>query len=546
MDVELGLILEEENSGVDADGLPIVRPALRAYFKRSDDLNLGLVFKANYNTYIDPNNQNLILTNPTVLGASNPSQGAAAPGASGSQSMSASSNQEITSIRGKLEGDTITANVLTGAGILGKISLKLKDKATEASSLGLQNDINEKVLRLYQRIEGTYESQIQIPGSTFNPIHARVTLSATVMADGKPVLKAYYERLDVFPVTDYNQELVVDYKTESYPQKISLVASSGANFSFFGTIYTGQEVTNKSCNQNYVDKECQFYMQGDLTLTKNVRVATKLVRIKDRYQATKSQVLGRYQGAMSVKDRPSIKFTLSVFPQEVVDANGVRRTAIQAYLQRSDKPTGAAIYSVSYNDVSGAETYNMYVSLMSNMGVTDILTLRGNLKSKVFKAEVLTGNGLIGKVDLKWVSEEVIVNSDGIENQINQALYAEYKKVAGTYKGTVDFKGADRPPLYTASFQIRATMTATGKPELRAYYTRSDDPDGDLALELLVNYKTETFPKQITMSAVDGVGFRGYPLSVDGVLVEANPAYIEGRFFAPKGRSADVKLVKTK
>jgi hypothetical protein len=68
VDVELGLIMEEENSGVDSDGLPIARPALRAYFKRADDLSLGLMFKANYNTFIDPNNQNLILTNPTQIG----------------------------------------------------------------------------------------------------------------------------------------------------------------------------------------------------------------------------------------------------------------------------------------------------------------------------------------------------------------------------------------------------------------------------------------------------------------------------------------------
>ncbi len=588
VDVELGLIMEEENSGVDGDGLPIVRPVLRAYFKRSDDLNLGLVFKANYNTFIDPNNQNLILTNPTLIGDKT------------AINADAQSTQEVTSIRGKLVNDTIDAQVLTGAGVLGKLTLKLKDKSAEANSLGLQADINEKVLRLYNRVEGTYEGMVNVPGTTMNPIHARVTLTATLNEKGKPVLKAFYERLDIYPITDYNQELNVDYKTESYPQKISLVSASGSGFNFSGSIYSAIELKNKDCSQNFVDKECQFYLQGDLILSKNQKAAAKLVRIKDRYQAQDAAVLGRYRGTIRFSDRPNqaaVALNLSIFVQEEwggTDKNGqpIRRPVFKAYVQRSDMATGS-VYAISYNDIVGSDSYNLVVfpgstaaaagagaattgvsGATTATGTSDIVSLRGNFKKGLFSAELLSANGIIGKVDLKWIDKNTQAPSDGVGNQNNEALFKLLKQVEGTYSGSVDYNSAEIP-VHTAKFKLTAIMTGAGKPVLRGYYTRSDDPTNELSLDLDVDYKPETYPQRLSMStsgmaaagggggsASFGVG-RTYFINVDGFYYQQSPnstancsakenakladcrPVIVGTLIAPKGRRAEVKLVKT-
>ncbi|MBL7542328.1 MAG: hypothetical protein JNL11_00860 [Bdellovibrionaceae bacterium] len=561
VDVELGLILEEENAGVDSDGLPIVRPALRAYFKRADDLNLGLVFKANYNTFIDPNNQNLILTNPAVLGAK-PAGGPSAGAADG--------DQDITSILGKLENEVITAQVLTGAGVLGKLSLKLKDKSTEASSLGLQNDINEKVLRLYKRIEGTYEGSVNV-GKVLNPVQVRVTLAAVATANGKPALSAYYERLDLYPLTDANQELVVDYKTESYPQKITLAPATGSGFNFSGIIYSALEVNHINCLNNFKDKECEFYMQGEVVLAKNMNSPIKMVRVKDRYQPKDAQVLGRYKGALQFLDRKTqtTDLEVSLFVQEeMVSADpskpASRRQSIKAYVQRSDNYTGST-FSVIYNDILNSDNYNLVLFGPVNNDF-EFISLRGNMKNGVFAAEVLSGNGVVGRINLKWFDRNTQAPSSGLNNQLNEKLFEVYKKIQGTYSGAVDYKAADTQ-VHTAKFVITAAMTATGKPVLRAYYTRSDDLYNGLSLDLAVDFKPETSPQRITMSSVATSNMGGgsgqtYLLNVDGFLLPRNPATrvdcaakenanisdcrprISGTLLAPKGRTASVVLVK--
>lgn len=591
-DVELALILEEENGGTDVDGAPIIKPVLRAHFKRSDDLNLGLMFKANYNKFIDPSSQNLVLTNPSLLGDKT--------GTAGADSASQSS-QEITSIRGKLVGDVIEAQVLTGAGILGKVNLKLKDKSAETSSLGLQADINKKVLRLYSRIEGTYEGQVIVPGGTLNPIQARVTLTATLNEKGKPVLKAFYERLDIYPITDYNQELNVDYKTESYPQEISLVSASGTGFNFSGIIYSAQEIATKNCAQNFEDKECEFYLLGDLILAKNQKAQAKLVRIKDRYPAQDSVVLGRYQGTIKFSDRPNhsgVTLNLSIFAQEEwggLDKNGqpIRRPVMKAYIQRSDSASGV-VYAVSYNDIASADSYNLVIfpssvavagntaaaGAVGSAGVTavngasDIVSLRGNFKNGIFSAELLSANGVLGKTELKWIDRNTQAPSDGVGNQNNENLFKLLKQVEGTYSGTVDY-GIPEVAVYTATIKITAIMTGVGKPVLRAYYTRSGDSTGVFSLDLDVDYRSETYPQRIAMSTsgmaaagggggnpAAGIG-RTYYINIDGFLHSRNPntrvdcgakenakladcrPVIVGTLLAPKGRKAEVKLVKT-
>lgn len=563
VDVELGLILEEENAGVDAQGQPIVRPALRAYFKRADDLNLGLVFKANYNSYIDPNNQNLILTNPALLGEKKMPNTA----------MDESTSLEITSIRGKLENEIVTAQVLTGAGALGKLSLKLKDKSTEATSMGLQANINEKIQRLYTRIEGTYEGAIVLDGTSLNPVQARVTLMTIIDGKGKPILKAFYERLDLYPVTEYNQELNVDYKTESYPQKISFTATTGTEFSFSGIIYSAQEVSGKNCQQNFTDKECEYYIQGDLVLSKNLRTQLKLVRVKDRYQPKDSQVLGRYSGVLKYADspsRPGVNLDLSLFVQEeysVADpsllAKPIRRQIIKAYVQRSDGYSAGSVYSVSYNDIANADSYNLVLFAPTNRN-TEFISLRGNLKNGLFSAQVLSSNGVLGTSELKWLDNKPIAPSDGLGNLNNEKIFKQYKKIEGHYDGIVDVKSADMPS-YPIRMSITATMTATGRPILRGYYNRKDVTDGGLNLDLDVDYKPDTLPQRITMStsSVGNVAARTYFINLEGFLYPQNPntrlscsakenekssdcrPVIEGSLLLPKGRMAQVKLIKT-
>lgn len=577
VDAELGLIVENENAGIDGDGLPITRPILRGYFKRADDLTLGLLFRADYNTFSSPNSQNLNLTNPTPLGDK--------PASSIGSTDGTSSQQDVTSIRGKLEGDTIEAEVLTGAGPIGKLTLKLKDKSTETKSQGSQNDINAKVMKLYKRIEGTYEGAAKVAGTALNPILARVTLTAA-MDKGKPLLKAYYERLDLYPVTDFNQELVVDYKPEAYPQQITLsgvpasggsmpgpATSSSSGFNFGGLIYSALGVTKKDCSNNFVDEECQYYMEGDLVLTRNLSTKIKLVRIQTPYQPPNSVVLGTYKGQLQFANRPGPNIEVAIFDQELTGTDQqsnkpVRRPVLTAYVQRSDSANVGALYSVSYNDLMNPNSYNLVI-----FGATvgnDIVSIRGNLKNKVFSAEVLSVNGVLGKVNLKWVSASTSAPSNGVSNENNENLLKLLKQAEGTYTGTVDYHTTEVPP-YTAKFVVKAITTGSGKPTLRARYTRSDDPSEELGLDLDVDYKTETYPQKIAMTTAGYAlspggmaGGRTYFLNLDGYLYPMNPDFskdcalaansklsdcrpvIRGTLYAPRGRTAEVSLVKTK
>lgn len=546
VDVELSLILEEENAGVDADGLPIIRPILKAYFKRSDDLNLGLAFKANYNSYIDPNNQNLVLTNPTVIG----------------EKSSTVADQEITSIRGKIQNDLIESVILSGGGAIGKMTLKLADKSTEASSLGIQSDINEKVLKLYKKVEGTYEGYIRIDASALNPILSRVTLTATLNQTGKPVLKAYYERLDQYPVLDFNQELVVDYKTESYPQKISLVSPTGSGFNFVGTIHT-----ENVCGKN----DCPYYLQGELVLSKNIKTITRFVRINERPIPQNSEIIGRYQGKLKLNDRPNQtgpSIELSIFSQEEVggvDKNGqpIRKPALKAYIKRSDNFSAGSIYSVSYNDLSNPEDYNLVIFNPSNPNL-DIISLRGKFTDSVFTAEVLSRNGIIGTVSLKWIDKVPQAPSDNLDNQNSENLLKLYKVIEGSYEGIVTVSTKDIEP-FPIRVSINATMTAGNKPVIRAYYQRTDVPAGVLDLDLDVEYKVDTFPQRITMTSIMPAGNQNvYFLNFEGIIRPQNPNtrvdckakenlklsdcryQIIGTILLPKNRRSEITLIRTK
>lgn len=555
VDVELTMILEDENAGVDSDGLPIIRPALKGYFKRSDDRNLGLVFKASYNSYINPDQQNLILTNPSVIG-----EKTADPSAAAGTTTSSSSGLEISSIRGKLTNDIIESSVLSGGGIIGRINLKLVDRSAQASSLGVQSDINEKVLKLYKRLEGTYESQFNIDGTALNPIPARVTLSATLNQTGKPVLKAYYERLDVYPVTDFNQELIVDYKTESYPQKISLVSASGSGFNFVGTVGLERACGNQACPTT---------LEGELVLSKNISTTVRFTKAKTRTAPENSKIIGRYTGKIKFNDRPnqnSPTVKLSIFAQDEVagvDQNGQpkRRPVLKAYLQRSDNFSAGSSYSLIYNDINNPESYNLVIFNPLNPNL-DIVSLRGKFNGTDFAAEVLTKNGVAGTVSLKWLDANPEAPSDNLDTQNSENLLKLYKDIEGSYFATVTVSTKDIAP-FPIKVSINATMTTGNKPIIRGFYQRLDVPEGVLDLDLNVDYQVDTYPQKITMSSLSApANGRVYNFDFDGVFRPQNPNTrvdckakenailddckyrFEGTLLLPKNRRAEITLIR--
>lgn len=544
VDVELTLILEDENAGVDSDGLPIIRPSLKGYFKRSDDLNLGLVFKASYNSYINPDQQNLVLTNPTVIG----------------EKSTTPSDQEISSIRGKIVGEIIESSVLSGGGVIGKISLKLVDKSAQASSLGVQSDINEKVLKLYKKVEGTYDSQLLIPGTALNSIPSRITLSATLNQAGKPVLKAYYERLDVYPVIDFNQELVVDYKTESYPQKISLVSPSGSGFNFVGIIDP-----TKNCGSSV----CPYTLEGELVLSKNLSTHARFIQLKNRIAPANSRVIGRYEGKLKLNNRPnqnSPTVKLSIFAQDEVagvDQNGQpkRRPVLKAYLQRSDNFSANSIYSLIYNDINNPEAYNLVIFNPLNPNL-DIMSLRGVFNGADFNAEVLSKNGVIGSIKLKWIDGNPEAPSDSLDSQNSENLLKLYKDIEGAYYATVTVSTKDIAP-FPIKISLNATMTTGNKPIIRGFYQNLSAPEGVLDLDLDVEYKVDTYPQKITMSSLSSPSNgRIYNFDFDGIFRTQNPNtrvdckakenailddckyQIVGTLLLPKNRRADIVLIR--
>ncbi|MCK6596878.1 MAG: hypothetical protein L6Q37_00825 [Bdellovibrionaceae bacterium] len=542
-EVSLTLSLEQETVGVDVDGLPQTIPVLVAYYKRADEPNLGIAFKVDYKYYADPNGNNLFLTNPKLI----------------NEKSSISTEIEASSISGNISNDTITADVISqnNNGKIGKLTLKLVDKNVETTSLGARSSLNEKVLNIYRKVEGTYEGYIKASPSALNPILARIIIRATIEKDGKPTLKANLERLDLFPVSSSNQDLVVDYRTDRYPAQISLVSDSSLGFRFIGNVIF---------DENCVSGNCQTVLKGESVISKNLRANTQFVRKSDISLAENSAVIGKYKGSLTFKNsanQSKIPMEMIIFTQEEdggKDVNGqlIRRPALKAYLFRSDIYNTGSIYSVSYNDLANPEKFNLVVFNPVNSNL-EISALRGNFNTTnaTFEAEVISKNGTVGTVSLKQYDRKT-ETIENLENQMSQNLLALYKNIQGTYEGIVDVDTKDVKP-FDIKITLTPALTVGNKPFITGFFQRLDVPYGDLDLQLIVDYKADTFPQKIFMSNdVNGTSPKVYFFNFDGIIEKVNPKtkevcdvkrtdcqwQIKGLLMLPKNRTSKVLLIK--
>ncbi|MCB0370891.1 MAG: hypothetical protein KDD45_16075, partial [Bdellovibrionales bacterium] len=249
---------------------------------------------------------------------------------------------------------------------------------------------------------------------------------------------------------------------------------------------------------------------------------------------------------------PSIK--ISLFTQELssgIDGNGlpVRKPVLKAYIQRSDNTSTGAIYSVSYNDISNSDNFNMVIFNPSDPSL-DISALRGNFSGSQFTAQVLSRNGIIGTIDLKWIDGNPQVPSNNIVEQGNLNLLKLYKNIEGSYVGTVNAKGLAPFPI---KISLNAAMAVGNKPIIRGFYQVVNEPSGVLDLDLDVEYKVDSFPQRITMTSLLQNN-RSYFLNLDGTIsckpvnvkkVSDKCVYqIEGTILLPKNRKADLTLTK--
>lgn len=125
---------------------------------------------------------------------------------------------DVSSIDAQVNGQNITGIVKAMTGTLGTLNVQLSSRETEANNNGADEDLRERLNRIYNAVAGEYTGDI-VNGS--NKIPISITLTVFNMANQYPSLSGFYKRLDA-PEGVIDLSLNVEYNPNTNPPRITM------------------------------------------------------------------------------------------------------------------------------------------------------------------------------------------------------------------------------------------------------------------------------------------------------------------------------------
>lgn len=229
--VELIIYHLETQRGTTSTGDIRTRPVLYGRLRTTDIVRFDVTLPAQFFAETGQ----LVFFSPSANGNSNGFAAAAeqTPGSSGGNPNTNTgipgNVDEINSISGTLQGQRITGEVKTKTGVLGRLDVSLSTRETGGPSSGSQNELNERLYRMYRPLEGTYAGRVAQPfSSTEKPFGFRVVVFISLMQTPRgpmPTLMAR-QRVDFDTTGEIELTMKVDYKPETRPPQILLTSQN--------------------------------------------------------------------------------------------------------------------------------------------------------------------------------------------------------------------------------------------------------------------------------------------------------------------------------
>lgn len=254
---------------------------------------------------------------------------------------------------------------------------------------------------------------------------------------------------------------------------------------------------------------------------------------------------GTYTGTLySLNDEFPIQITIFMDPKKVGETSKgepIFETELKGFYRRLDIVTT----DFRFNTRVIQETGDLILSNDKTTNPDDIVTILGKLNNNTITGDVKTSTGLLGNFIVTLKTKNTQVPAVGDQNEKNERLRLLFEPLKGKYIGIVT-----PPPQLAAPFEVQLELFVIEKtlnnnktePALNSYYQRSDDPTGELALNLNVNYMPEYKPAKIVISGQKaGNTGRVYSINVNGILSNSK---IIGTHTDQRGYVSQIELIK--
>ncbi|HND84355.1 MAG TPA: hypothetical protein PLU50_01050 [Pseudobdellovibrionaceae bacterium] len=211
--VRLSLDIVDEPNGKNSNGETIMRPVLKALFKRLNPIGASQQYDARFQA---------------ETGALIMSRNSAAP-----------SDEDILSMNTQFRDGQIAGNARSEAGVVGRLNLRRASRDVKAPDLGDDRDYYARLKESYLAIAGEYRGYVEPPKSEAPPFAVQLTLYVTEKENAQkvmvPYLMAYYKRLDG-NFSEINIVMTVNFESDVSPQKLKMSGNgtgSSAGMSVF-------------------------------------------------------------------------------------------------------------------------------------------------------------------------------------------------------------------------------------------------------------------------------------------------------------------------
>ncbi|WII71299.1 hypothetical protein QJS83_12585 [Bdellovibrio sp. 22V] len=156
----------------------------------------------------------------------------------------------------------------------------------------------------------------------------------------------------------------------------------------------------------------------------------------------------------------------------------------------------------------------------TTLSADDIHTVNAKVFGQKIVGEAKSISGVIGVLEMTMSSSQSTKPGNNEENEYYERLYREYKAIEGVYTGENIFNGK---ATYRMTVKLEAIKVNTGSravPQIVGEFTRQDDPNGSLTLNLSAVYQPELTPAVLNLTGKPRYNTSTpYEASFDGVIV---------------------------